>query len=98
LRKSTRYKPLARETKGYIDNIQIKKIKNKREDLRTETEEIQKSLDHTTNAFYSTKQKNIDEMDDFLDRYHVSKLKLDEINYLNSLISPKKIDEVIKNL
>jgi hypothetical protein len=37
-------------------------------------------------------------MGNFLDRYQVLKLNQDEINYLNSLISPKEIEAVIYNL
>jgi hypothetical protein len=37
-------------------------------------------------------------MDDFLDRYYISKLNQDQVNYLNSLIIPKEIEAVIKSL
>ena len=37
-------------------------------------------------------------MNGFLDRCHLSKLNQEQVNYLNSLISHKKIDDVIKNL
>jgi hypothetical protein len=37
-------------------------------------------------------------MDNFLDRYQVPKLNQDQINDLNSLISPKEIEAVINNL
>jgi hypothetical protein len=37
-------------------------------------------------------------MDNFLDRYKVPKLNLDQINDLNSPISPKEIDTVINSL
>ena len=36
-------KPLARLTIGYRDSIQISKIRNEKGDIKTETEEIQKS-------------------------------------------------------
>jgi hypothetical protein len=43
---------------------------------------------------YLTKLKNLVEMDDFFpDKYQVAKL-----NFLNSPISPKEIETVIKNL
>jgi hypothetical protein len=47
---------------------------------------------------YLTKLENQDEMEDFLDRYQVPKLNLDQINHLNSLIAPKEIEAVIKSL
>ena len=37
-------------------------------------------------------------MDNFLDRYQIPKLNQDQINHLNSLISPKEIETVIKIL
>jgi hypothetical protein len=36
-------------------------------------------------------------MDDFLDRYYIPRLNRDQINYLNSPITPKEIEAVIKN-
>jgi hypothetical protein len=47
---------------------------------------------------YSTKLENLDEMDNFLDRYQVPKLNKDQINDLNSTISPKEIEAVINSL
>jgi hypothetical protein len=54
---------------------------------------------------YSTKQtnkqtklENMDEMDNFLDRYQVQKLNKDQINDLNSPIYPKEIEAVLNNL
>jgi hypothetical protein len=40
----------------------------------------------------------MDKMDKFLDRYQVPKLNQDQINDLNSPISPKEIETVINNL
>ena len=37
-------------------------------------------------------------MDNFLDRYQVSTLNQDQINYLNSPITPKEIEAVINSL
>jgi hypothetical protein len=37
-------------------------------------------------------------MDKFLDRYQVPKLNQDQVNYLNSRISPKEIEAVINRL
>jgi hypothetical protein len=44
------------------------------------------------------KLENLDEMDNFLDRYQVPKLNQDQINDLNSSISPKEIEVVINRL
>jgi hypothetical protein len=44
------------------------------------------------------KLENLDEIVIFLDRYQVLKLNLDQINDLNSSISPKEIEAVINSL
>jgi hypothetical protein len=38
------------------------------------------------------------EMDNFLDRYQIPTLNQDQVNHLNSPISPKEIEAVIKSL
>jgi hypothetical protein len=40
----------------------------------------------------------MDEMNNFLDRYQIRKLDQDQINDLNSPITPKEIEAVIKSL
>jgi hypothetical protein len=47
---------------------------------------------------YSTKLENLEEMDNFLDRYQVPKLNQDKINDLKSPISSKEIEEAINSL
>jgi NADH/NAD ratio-sensing transcriptional regulator Rex len=42
--------------------------------------------------------ENLDELDNFLDGYQVPKLNQDQINNLNSLISPKEIETAINSL
>ena len=44
------------------------------------------------------KLENLDEMDKFLERYHVPKLNQDQINDLNSPIFPKDIEAAINSL
>ena len=75
-----------------MDNILINKIRNKKGDITTEPEEIQNTIRSYYKRLYSTKVKNLDEMDKFLDRHLVPKLNQDQINYLNSLISHNKIE------
>jgi hypothetical protein len=87
-------KPLARLTTGHRDSILINKIKNGKGDITTEPEEIQNIIRSYYKRLYSTKLENLDEMDNFLDRYQVPKLNQDQINDLNSPISPKEIEAV----
>jgi hypothetical protein len=70
----------------------------KREDITTETEEIKKIIRSYYKSLYSTKLENLDEMDNFLDRYQIPKLRQDQINNLNSPITPKEIEADIKRL
>jgi hypothetical protein len=83
-------KTLARLTRGHRDSILINKIKNEKGDITTEPEEIQKIIRSYYKRLYSTKLENLDEMDNFLERYQVPKINQDQINNRNSPISPKK--------
>jgi hypothetical protein len=91
-------KPLARLTRGHTDSILINKIRNEKGDITTEPEEIQNIISSYYKRLYSTKLENLDEMDNFLDRYQIPKLNQDQINDLNSPISPKEIEAVINSL
>jgi hypothetical protein len=89
---------LSQTTRGHRDSILINKIRNEKEDITTNPEEIQKTIRSFYKRLYSTKLENLDEMDKFLDRYQVPKLNQDQVNELNSLISPKEIEAVINGL
>jgi hypothetical protein len=91
-------KPLARLTRRPRDSIQINKIRNEKSNITTETEEILKKFRSYYKRLYSTKLENLNEMDNFGEVYHVSKLNQDQINHLNSPITPKEIEAVIKSL
>jgi hypothetical protein len=91
-------KPLARLPRGHRDSILINKIRNEKGDTTTEPEEIQNIIRLYYKRLYSTKLEYLDEMDNFLDRYQVPKLNLDQINDLNSPISPKELEAVINSL
>ena len=91
-------KPLARLTRGHRNSILINKIRNEKKDITTDPEEIQNTIRSFYKRLYSTKLENLDEMDKFLDRYQLPKLNQDHVNDLNSPISPKEIEAVIKSL
>jgi hypothetical protein len=78
--------------------ILINKIRNKKEDITTDPEEIQNTIRSFYNRLYSTKLENMDEMKKFLDRYQVPKLNQDQVNNLNSPIFPKEIEAFINSL
>jgi hypothetical protein len=91
-------KPLARLTRGHNESILINKIRNKREDITTETMEIQKITRYYYKSLHSTGSENLDEMDNFLDTNQVPKLKQNQISHLNISITPKEIESVINSL
>jgi hypothetical protein len=91
-------KPLARLTRRHRDSILINKIRNEKGDITTDPEEMQNTIRSFYKRLYSTKLENLDEMEKFLDRYQVPKLNQDQVNDLNSLISPKDIEAVINSL
>jgi cytidylate kinase len=73
-------KPTVRQRRN---SIQIIKIRNEKGDITTETEEIKEKPKNKNTRFkslYSTKLENLNEMDDFLDRYHLPKLIQDQVN------------------
>ena len=67
-------KPLARLNKRHRNSIQINKIRNEKRDITTETEEIQKIIRSYYKSLYSTQLENLEEMENFLDRYQIPKL------------------------
>jgi hypothetical protein len=73
-------------------------MKKKKGDLTREPEEIQNNIRSYYKRLYSTKLENLDEMSNFLDRFQVPKLNQDQINDLNSPISPKEIEAIINTL
>jgi hypothetical protein len=91
-------KPLAILTRGHRDSILINKIRNEKGDITTDPEGIQNTIISFYKRLYSTKLENLDEMEKFLDKYQVPKVNQDQINDLNSPISPKEIEAVINSL
>jgi hypothetical protein len=71
-------KPTVRQRRN---SIQIIKIRNEKGDITTETEEIKNKNKNTRfKSLYSTKLENLNELDDFLNRYHLPKLNQDQVN------------------
>jgi hypothetical protein len=62
-------KPLARLTRWYRDSILINKIRNENGNITTESEEIQKIIRPYYKSLYSNQPENLDEMNNFLDKY-----------------------------
>jgi hypothetical protein len=91
-------KPLASLSRGHRDSILINKIRNEKGDIRTDPGEIQNTIRFFCKRLYSTKLETLNEMDKFLDKYQVPKLNQDQVNDLNTPVSPKEIEAVINSL
>ena len=87
---------MSRLTSGQRDSILINKIRKEKGDITTDPEVIQNTIRSFYKRLYSTKLENLDEMDKFLDRYQVPNLNQDQVNDLNSPISPKEIEAVLE--
>lgn len=68
-------KPLSKLTKRWIKNIKINKIR-KEQGKTTDTNKIKRIIRTYFKNLYSTKLEYLKEIDNFLDRYHLPKLKL----------------------
>ena len=91
-------KPLAKLIKRQRENTQINKIRNEKGDITTDIEEIQRIIRSYYESLYVTKLENVQEMDWFLDKYHIPKLNQDQVNNLNRPVSREELEAVIKNL
>jgi hypothetical protein len=80
------------------EKTQISKIRNTKEEITTNTKEIQVILrDYFENEF-SKKFENLEEMDKFLDTYEHPNLSQEDINHLNRSITQNEIEAAIKSL
>ena len=80
-------KPLAKLIKRQRENTQITKIRNVKGDITTDTVEFQRIIRSYYESLYATKLENVQEMDWFLDKYHLPKLNQDQVNNLNRPVS-----------
>ena len=60
--------------------------------------EIQKIIRDYNDQLYDNKMDNLEEMDEFLEKYNLPKFKQEEIEYLNRPIISTEIETVIRNL
>jgi hypothetical protein len=77
---------------------QVRKIKNAKGEITTNTTEVQEIIRDYFEKLYSNKYENLEEMDRFLDTYDHSKLNQEDINHLNRSITQNEIEAAIKRL
>ena len=80
-------KPLARLIKKQRDKNQIHKIRNENGEMTTDNTEIQRIIRDYYQQLYANKMDNLEEMDNFLEKYNFSKLNQEEIIELNRSIT-----------
>ena len=91
-------KPLARLIKKKRDKIQINRIRNEKGEVTTDTAEIQRIMGECYKQLYANKMDNLEEMDQFLERYNLPRLNQEKIENMNRPITSTEIETVIKNL
>ena len=71
--------------------MQINKIRNEKQDITTDTEEIQRIIRSYYKSLYATKLENVKEMDIFLDKYHIPKFNQEQVNNLKNQWNKKLV-------
>ena len=72
-------KILARLIKKRRERVQINEIRNEKEELKTDTIEIQKIIRDYYKQLYANKMDNLEEMEKFLEMYNLLRLNQEVI-------------------
>ena len=91
-------KSLARLIKKKREKNQINKIRNEKGEVTTDNAEIQRIIRDYYEQLYDNKIDNLEEMDRFLEKFNLPRLKQEEIEIMNNPIISTEIEAVIKNL
>ena len=67
-------RPLARLIKKKDEKNQIDKIRNENGEIKTDNTEIQKIIRDYYHQLYANKMDNLEEIDEFLEKYNLPKL------------------------
>ena len=88
-------KPLARLIKNKREKTQIKRIRNEKGEVTTDTAEIQRIMRDYYKQLHANKVDNLEEMDKFLEKHSLLRLNQEEIENMNRLITGSEIKSVI---
>ena len=80
------------------ERIQINKIRNEKEEVITNTIEMQSVLRDYYKQLYINKMDNLEEMDTFLEKYNLPRVNQEETENMNRQITTNEIETVIENL
>ena len=89
-------KPLTRLIKKKRERTQVNKIRNERGEITTDTTEIQRIVRNYNEQLYAKKFEKLGDIDKFPETYNLPKLKEEEAESLNRLITDSEIEAVIK--
>ena len=81
-----------------MDENILNKIRNENGEITTDKTEIQRIIKDYYQQLYANKMDNLEEMDEFLEKYNFPKLNQEEIEDLNRPITSMEIETVIRNL
>ena len=90
-------KPLARFIKKKREKNQINKIRNEKGEFTTDNEEKKKDYKRLYEQLYGNKMDNLEEMDRFLEKFNLPRLKQEEIEIMTNPIISTEIETVIKS-
>ena len=90
-------KPLPILIKKKREKTQINRIRNEKQEITTDTAEIQRIMRDYYKQLYANKMDNLEEMDKFLEMHNPPRLNQEEIENMNRPITNTEIKTVIKN-
>ena len=91
-------KLLAGLIKKKREKTQINRNRNEKGEVTTDTVEIQRIMRDYYKQLYANKMENLEEMDKFLEKHNLPRLKQEETENMNRPITSTEIETVIKNL
>ena len=91
-------KPLTRVIKNKREKNQINKIRNEKGEVTADNAEIQRIMRDYYEQLYRNKMDNLEEMDRFLEKFNLPRLKQEEIEIMKNLITSTEIEAVIKKI
>ena len=78
--------------------MQISKIRNEKGEVTTDSTKTPRILGDYYGQLYASKMDNLEEMDNFLERYSLPTLNEEEMENMNRPITSTKMETVIRNL
>ena len=76
----------------------MNKIRNENGEITTDNTEIQRTIRDYYQQLYANELYNMEEMDNYLEKYNFPNLNQEEIENLNRPITSMEIETVIRNL